>query len=125
MKKLLFSAARSGVRQPLAVYVATLLACVSPASAMSYFTPANVTTACALTSAAEQIVLADEQLANQVAGHQVVRTGTTSTIANVTPSLCAQIGGVAGTLQASRAFERVDGTVCSRAVRGRGRPLSI
>ncbi len=102
MKKLLFSAARSGVRQPLAVYVATLLACVSPASAMSYFTPANVTTACALTSAAEQIVLADEQLANQVAGHQVVRTGTTSTIANVTPSLCAQIGGVAGTLQASQ-----------------------
>lgn len=74
----------------------------APASAMSYFTPANVTTACALTAAAEQIVLADEQLANQIGGHQVVRTGTTATVANVTPTLCAQIGGVAATLQASQ-----------------------
>ncbi len=81
---------------------ALLLAFAAPASAMSYFTPANVTTACTLTSALEQTVLADEQLANQIAGHQVVRTGTTSTVANVTPTLCAQIGGVAATLQASQ-----------------------
>jgi hypothetical protein len=32
---------------------ALLLASVSPASAMSYFTPTNVTMACALTSAVE------------------------------------------------------------------------
>ncbi len=81
---------------------ALLLASVSPASAMSYFTPANVTAACTLTSVLEQTVLADEQLANQIAGHQVVRTGTTSTVANVTPTLCAQIGGVTATLQASQ-----------------------
>ena len=81
---------------------AALLAFVSPASAMSYFTPQNVTAACTITSALEQTVLADEQLANQIAGHQVVRTGTTSTVANVTPTICAQIGGVAATLQTSQ-----------------------
>ena len=102
MKNLLLSVARSGASRPLAVCGALLFAFVSPASAMSYFTPANVTTACALTGALEQTVLADEQLANQIAGHQVVRTGTTSTVANVTPTLCAQLGGVAATLQASQ-----------------------
>ena len=93
---------RRPMRRPLALCGALLLAFGSPASAMSYFTPANVTTACTLTAALEQTVIADEQLANQVAGHQVVRTGTTATVANVTPTLCAQLGGVAATLQASQ-----------------------
>ena len=70
------------------------LAFAAPASAMSYLTPSNVTAACTIASAAEQTVLADEALANQVAGKQVVHTGTTATIANLTPQLCAQIGGV-------------------------------
>ncbi|MGO8738055.1 hypothetical protein [Rhodoblastus sp.] len=90
------------MRRPLAVCGALLLAFVSSASAMSYFTPANVTTACTLTAALEQTVLADEQLANQIAGKQVVRTGATSTVANVTPTLCAQLGGAAATLQANQ-----------------------
>jgi hypothetical protein len=73
---------------------------VASASAMSYITPANVTAGCTILSAAEQTVLADEALANQVAGKQVVRTGATSTIANVTPTLCQQLGGAATTLSA-------------------------
>ncbi len=71
------------------------LAFCSPASAMSYLTPSNVTAACTIAAVAEQTVLADEVLANEVAGKQVVRTGTTATIANLTPALCAQIGGIA------------------------------
>jgi hypothetical protein len=76
------------------------LSSVAPASAMSYLTPSNVTAACTILSVAEQTALADETLANQVAGKQVVRTGATSTIANVTPALCQQLGGVATTLSA-------------------------
>ena len=78
-------------------FAALCLAAVSLSSqcqAMSYLTPSNVTAACTIASAAEQTVLADEALANQVAGKQVVHTGTTATIANLTPQLCAQIGGV-------------------------------
>lgn len=67
----------------------------------SYFSPANVSTACTIAAAAEQTVLADETLANQIAGKQVVRTGTTATIANLTPTLCAQIGGVVGSISNS------------------------
>lgn len=74
---------------------ALALACLcASASAMSYLTPSNVTAACTIASAAEQTVLADESLANQIVGKQVVRTGTTATIANLTPALCSQIGGV-------------------------------
>ena len=64
-------------------------------------TPANTVAACQIASALEQTILADEQLANQVAGKQVVRTGTTSKIADVTPALCAQLGGVATILTQS------------------------
>lgn len=72
-----------------------------PASAMGYFTPANTVAACNIISTLEATVLADENLANQVAGKQIVRTGTTSTIANVSPTLCAQIGGVVTSIASS------------------------
>jgi hypothetical protein len=77
------------------------LSFVAPVSAMSYINPANVTAACTILSSVEQTVLADEALANQIAGKPVVRTGATATIVNVTPALCQQLGGVATTIAAS------------------------
>lgn len=72
----------------------------SPASAMSYITPTNVATACVIAQAVEGAVLADEALANQVAGKTIVRTGATATIQNVTPALCAQIQAAAAAVTA-------------------------
>jgi hypothetical protein len=69
--------------------------------AMSYFTPANVTIGCTIAQAVEGAVLADEQLANQISGKQVVRTGTTATVQNVTPAVCAQIQQAAAVAQAA------------------------
>lgn len=86
-----------------AIFMLTFAAALvrPPASAMSYLTPTNVVAACTIASAAEQTVLADEALTNQIAGKQVIRTGTTSTIANLTPTLCSQIGGVVTSVAAA------------------------
>ena len=107
MKKLLCGAlafacfgARAIAFPAAEIAVGSILAAGS-ALAMSYITPSSVTAACTILATAEQTVLADETLANQVAGKQVVRTGATSTIANVTPTLCQQLGGVATSIAAS------------------------
>ncbi len=73
------------------------------AYSMSYFTPANITVGCTIAQAVEGAVLADEQLANQIANKSVVRTGTTTTIQNVTPAVCAQIQQAAAIAQAAAA----------------------
>jgi hypothetical protein len=73
----------------------------APASAMSYLTPSNTVAACDIATSVEQAVLADETLANQISGKQVGRTGTTSTVADVTPALCGQIGGAVSSIAAT------------------------
>jgi hypothetical protein len=78
---------------------------VAPASAMaslkSILTPANVVAACQVATTLEAVVLANEQTVNIAAGKQVVRTGTTSIIANVTATDCTLLGGVVTTLAAA------------------------
>ncbi len=79
---------------------ALLLACVSPASAMSYFTGPNAATtvndaaivACDLSMVAD-VAVAAERAAN--AGGTVVKTGTTTKVQNVSVALCSSLGGVA------------------------------
>lgn len=70
-----------------------------PASAMaslkSILSPSNVAAACTISQAVAATVLADESLANQVAGKTIVRTGTTTTIEGLTPTVCAQIQAAA------------------------------
>ena len=71
------------------------------ASAMSYLTPANVTTACTVAVAVEGAVLADETLANQIANKRVVGTTGTTVVYNVTPALCSQITAIAAAATAA------------------------
>ena len=83
----------------IAAALALVVGAPSPASAMaslkSVLSPSNVAAACTIAQAVEATVLADESLANQVAGKTIVRTGTTTTIEGLTPTVCAQIQAAA------------------------------
>jgi hypothetical protein len=83
----------------LAALLLVVAVAPTPASAMaslkSILSPSNVAAACTIAQAVEATVLADESLANQVAGKTIVRTGTTTTIEGLTPTLCAQIQAAA------------------------------
>lgn len=85
--------------------IAVALLALAPlaASAMSYVTPSNVAIACTVAQIGESAILADETLANQIANKTVVRTGTTATIQNVTPALCAQLQQIAALAAAAQA----------------------
>ena len=63
----------------------------------------GVATACVIGQDLLTLAQTDEAIANQIAGKQVVRTGTTNTIAALTPTACAQLGGVIQTLDAATA----------------------
>lgn len=90
-----------------------LLFAALPASAMSSKTPItddqiqqHAKTAAAIAqifacdiSTVANIALVAEQAANS--GGQVVRTGTTTKVVNVSTSLCGTLGGVASTLAVS------------------------
>jgi hypothetical protein len=58
---------------------------------------------CTIAQAAVGIVLADENLTNQVAGKRVVKTGTTATIQAVSPAICDQIVALARAAKAAQA----------------------